>query len=438
MSPDAVPQTKGGVVCIARVSIIVDPPRKRATDSRLIRYAQLSARDRPTWPRRAWLQTSRLAISTRSRQPVDRHRAELVDGDGVVDGEADVPRSRGGRNFVQHWRDDSALGEGGELGSEMTKHKAASSSARSIGQTSPAEGVNAACPSRHQRSPRSRFAIRPLPGIRRQRQASASAQNCCDSKTSSAATTTSSRESPAAPNALETIAGGGGDVHRRHPGRHTLSISLSTAHYSAPVDPVGCRPAQGDRRRRIGIDPFDDSAIQPSSIDVRVDSLFRVFRNHTAAVIDVKRDMRDLAELVEIPADGVFMLHPASSCSVLRSSGSACPTTSSPHRGQDSLGRLGLLIHSNAGFVDPGWEGNITLELANVASLPITIYPGMKSADQLHGDDYARRAPYGRGATGSKYQGQRGPTPSRYFENFRRRTDDYRPIRRGVGNESLL
>ena len=172
---------------------------------------------------------------------------------------------------------------------------------------------------------------------------------------------------------------------------------------------------------RIGVDPFDDSAIQPSSIDVRVDSLFRVFRNHTAGVIDVKRDMSGLAELVEIPADGVFMLHPGEF--VL---GSTLERVSVPDDlvaridGKSSLGRLGLLIHSTAGFVDPGWEGNITLELANVASLPITIYPAMRIGQLsfMQMTSPAER-PYGRGARGSKYHGQRGPTPSRYFENFR-------------------
>ena len=130
---------------------------------------------------------------------------------------------------------------------------------------------------------------------------------------------------------------------------------------------------------QIGIDPFDETAIQPSSIDVRVDSLFRVFRNHTAGVIDVKQDMSGLAELVEIAADGVFMLHPGEF--VL---GSTLERVTVPDDlvaridGKSSLGRLGLLIHSTAGFVDPGWDGNITLELANVASLPITIYPGMR------------------------------------------------------------
>jgi dCTP deaminase len=171
---------------------------------------------------------------------------------------------------------------------------------------------------------------------------------------------------------------------------------------------------------RIGIDPFDETAIQPSSIDVRVDSLFRVFRNHTAGLIDVKQDMSGLAELVEIATDGVFMLHPGEF--VL---GSTLERVAVPDDlvaridGKSSLGRLGLLIHSTAGFVDPGWDGNITLELANVASLPITIYPGMRIGQLsfMQMTSPAER-PYGRGARGSKYHGQRGPTPSRYFENF--------------------
>ncbi len=172
---------------------------------------------------------------------------------------------------------------------------------------------------------------------------------------------------------------------------------------------------------RIVIDPLDESLIQPSSIDVRISNLFRVFRNHTAGVIDVKQDMASLTELVEVAEDGpAFMLHPGEF--VL---GSTLERIAVPDdlvgrvEGKSSLGRLGLLIHSTAGFVDAGFDGHITLELANVASLPITLYPGMKigqvsfmrmttPADQ----------PYGSGGRRSKYQGQLGPTPSRYFENF--------------------
>ena len=171
---------------------------------------------------------------------------------------------------------------------------------------------------------------------------------------------------------------------------------------------------------RIVIDPLDESCIQPSSIDLRVDGLFRVFRNHTAGVIDVKRDLTELTELVEIPPDGVFMLHPGEF--VL---GSTAERVGVPDdmvariEGKSSLGRLGLLIHSTAGFIDAGFDGHITLELSNVANLPITIYPRMKigQVSFLQMTSPADQ-PYGRGARGSKYQGQRGPPPSRYFENF--------------------
>ncbi len=178
---------------------------------------------------------------------------------------------------------------------------------------------------------------------------------------------------------------------------------------------------------RIVIDPLDESLIQPSSIDVRISNLFRVFRNHTAPVIDVKLDQTEMTELIEMPVDelGVgaepFMLHPGEF--VL---GSTLERVAVPEdlvarvEGKSSLGRLGLLIHSTAGFVDAGFDGHITLELANVASLPITLYPGMKigQVSFMHMTTPAEH-PYGKGAQGSKYQGQRGPTPSRYFENFR-------------------
>ena len=171
---------------------------------------------------------------------------------------------------------------------------------------------------------------------------------------------------------------------------------------------------------RIVIDPLDESLIQPSSIDVRVSNLFRVFRNHTAGVIDVRKDQSDLTELIEIPPEGVLMLHPGEF--VL---GSTFERVAVPDdlvgriEGKSSLARLGLLIHSTAGFIDAGFDGHITLELANVASLPITLYPGMKIG-QVSFVQMTTPAdqPYGRGATGSKYQGQLGPTPSRYFQNF--------------------
>ena len=178
---------------------------------------------------------------------------------------------------------------------------------------------------------------------------------------------------------------------------------------------------------RIVIDPLDDSLIQPSSIDVRISNLFRVFRNHSRGVIDVKQDLTDVTELIEMPEspDGhdteAFMLHPGEF--VL---GSTYERIGMPDdlvgrvEGKSSLGRLGLMIHSTAGFIDAGFDGHITLELANVASLPITLYPGMKIG-QVSFMQMTTPAdnPYGAGARGSKYHGQRGPTPSRYFENFR-------------------
>ena len=172
---------------------------------------------------------------------------------------------------------------------------------------------------------------------------------------------------------------------------------------------------------RIVIEPLDESCIQPSSVDLHIDRYFRVFRNHTMGYIDVKQDMEELTELVEIKDDDVFILHPGEF--VL---GSTAERVALPDdlvarlEGKSSLGRLGLLIHSTAGFVDAGWDGHLTLELSNVANLPITLYPGMKIGQiSFLRMTTAADHPYGSTGVGSKYQGQRGPTPSRYFENFR-------------------
>jgi dCTP deaminase len=173
----------------------------------------------------------------------------------------------------------------------------------------------------------------------------------------------------------------------------------------------------------IEIDPYDDSLLQPSSVDVRVDRFFRVFHNARYPFIDVREPQEDLTELVEIEGESPFILHPGEF--VL---GSTLERIRLPDdhvarlEGKSSLGRLGLLIHSTAGFVDPGWNGHVTLELSNVANLPITIYYGMKIG-QLSFVQLTEPAehPYGSGGLGSKYQGQRGPTPSRYWQNFLRR-----------------
>ena len=171
---------------------------------------------------------------------------------------------------------------------------------------------------------------------------------------------------------------------------------------------------------RIEIDPLDEGCIQPSSVDLRVDCYFRVFRNHSVRLIDVKENQEDLTELVEIGEGEAFILHPGEF--VL---GSTAERVRLPEdlvarlEGKSSLGRLGLLIHSTAGFVDAGWNGHLTLELSNVATLPITIYPGMKIGQiSFLRMTTAAEVPYGSAKVGSKYQGQRGPTPSRYYENF--------------------
>ena len=171
---------------------------------------------------------------------------------------------------------------------------------------------------------------------------------------------------------------------------------------------------------RIELEPSDDSLIQPASVDVRLDRYFRVFLNHTMPVIDVKKNLEELTRLVEIDDERAFVLHPGEF--VL---GSTLERVALPDdlvariEGKSSLGRLGLLIHSTAGFIDAGWDGHITLELSNVANLPITLYPGMKIGQiSFLRMTTPADVPYGQGALKSKYQGQRGPTPSRYWENF--------------------
>jgi dCTP deaminase len=174
---------------------------------------------------------------------------------------------------------------------------------------------------------------------------------------------------------------------------------------------------------RIGIDPLDKDCIQPSSVDLHLDRYFRVFLNHTMRVIDVKEDQEELTELVEIGEDDSFVLHPGEFVLGSTSERVTLPTDLVARlEGKSSLGRLGLLIHSTAGFVDAGWDGHLTLELSNVANLPIALYPGMKIGQiSFLRMTTPADAPYGSATVGSKYQGQRGPTPSRYFENFKPR-----------------
>jgi len=171
---------------------------------------------------------------------------------------------------------------------------------------------------------------------------------------------------------------------------------------------------------RIALDPFDPGLVQPSSVDVRVDKRFRVFHNARYAYIDVRQPMEDLTELVEPPDAEPFILHPGEF--VL---GQTLERLTLPDdlvarlEGKSSLGRLGLLIHSTAGFVDAGFSGKLTLELSNVANLPITIYEGMPIGQvSFMRMDAPVESPYGSAVTRSKYQGQEEPTPSRFHLNF--------------------
>jgi dCTP deaminase len=171
---------------------------------------------------------------------------------------------------------------------------------------------------------------------------------------------------------------------------------------------------------RIVIDPFDDSKIQPSSVDLTLDRRFRVFRNHTRALIDVKEAMDDLTEVVEIDPDGCFLLHPSEFVLGATAERIGVPDDLVARlEGKSSLARLGLVIHSTAGFVVAGFDGYLTLELSNVANLPITLYPGMKIGQiSFLQMTTAADQPYGSGPLGSKYKGQVGPTASQYWRNF--------------------
>ena len=173
---------------------------------------------------------------------------------------------------------------------------------------------------------------------------------------------------------------------------------------------------------RIALDPYDATMIQPSSIDFRLDRYFRVFENHRYPHIDPAADQSDLTRVVEAEGDEPFILHPGEF--VLGSTFEVCTLPddiAARVEGKSSLGRLGLLTHATAGFVDPGFSGHVTLELANVATLPIKLYPGMKIG-QLCFFRLTSPAehPYGSEKYGSRYQGQRGPTPSRSSANFLR------------------
>jgi len=173
---------------------------------------------------------------------------------------------------------------------------------------------------------------------------------------------------------------------------------------------------------RVVLDPYEPSMLQPSSIDVRLDKFFRLFDNHRYPFIDPSQEQPELTRLVEAQGDEPLVLHPGEF--VL---GSTFETVTLPDdvaarlEGKSSLGRLGLLTHSTAGFIDPGFSGHVTLELSNVATLPITLWPGMKIGQMCFFRlSSPAENPYGSEAYGSRYQGQRGPTASRSWQNFHR------------------
>ena len=173
---------------------------------------------------------------------------------------------------------------------------------------------------------------------------------------------------------------------------------------------------------RVRLEPYDEAMVQPSSVDVRLDKYFRLFDNHKYPFIDPAEDQPDLTRLIEIERDEPFILHPGEF--VL---GSTFEVVTMPDdlaarlEGKSSLGRLGLLTHSTAGFIDPGFSGHVTLELSNVATLPIKLWSGMRVGQLCFFRlSSPTENPYGSAKYGSRYQGQRGPTASRSFQNFRR------------------
>ena len=200
-------------------------------------------------------------------------------------------------------------------------------------------------------------------------------------------------------------------VHRTSPASSLTAMLLSDRDIRAEID-----------KGRIVLQPWEPELVQPSSVDVRLDRYFRVFNNSAYTHIDPAQQQDDLTAIVEPVGDEPFVLHPGEF--VL---GSTLEVVTLPDdlaarlEGKSSLGRLGLLTHSTAGFIDPGFSGHITLELANVANLPITLWPGMKIGQLCFFRlSSAAEFPYGSEKYGSRYQGQRGPTPSRSFLNFKR------------------
>ena len=198
---------------------------------------------------------------------------------------------------------------------------------------------------------------------------------------------------------------------RSHPPRYRVRVLLSDRDICAELD-----------SGRVVLEPGDRSMIQPSSVDVRLDRYFRLFDNHKYPVIDPAAEQPDLTHLVETEPEDAFVLHPGEFVLASTYERVTLPDDIAARlEGKSSLGRLGLLTHSTAGFIDPGFTGHVTLELSNVATLPIKLWPGMKIGQLCFFRlSSAAEHPYGSQGHGSRYQGQRGPTASRSFQNFYR------------------
>lgn len=172
----------------------------------------------------------------------------------------------------------------------------------------------------------------------------------------------------------------------------------------------------------ISLEPWEPSMVQPSSVDVRLDNLFRVFENHRYPTIDPSVEQPELTRLIEVSGDEPFVLHPGEFVlGATLEQVTLGASVAARLEGKSSLGRLGLLTHSTAGFIDPGFSGHVTLELSNMATLPVKLWPGMKIGQLCFFQLSSPAAhPYGSTEYGSRYQGQRGPTPSRSYLNFHR------------------
>lgn len=181
---------------------------------------------------------------------------------------------------------------------------------------------------------------------------------------------------------------------------------------------IRARLASGD----LGLDPLDVQMVQPSSVDVRLDRAFRLFDNHKYPFIDPAEDQPELTRLVEVGPDEAFILHPGEFVLGATYERITLPDDVAARlEGKSSLGRLGLLTHSTAGFIDPGFSGHVTLELSNVSTLPIKLWPGMKIGQVCYFQlSSPAETPYGKGGNLNRYQGQRGPTASRSAQSFHR------------------